>query len=296
MVLCAGLGERLRPLTEELPKPLLPVGDRPALAHILREVAAAGYDEACANTHWLSGKFDDFTSICETTLTLIHEPVIRGVAGGIAGARPCLQPPIVVWNGDILLTQPPLARLRDKANAGSGICLGVAASQGRGTVGLDAAGRVVRLRGESYGLEAASGDYVGVVGLAAGALAELPERGCLIRDYCLPRLRRGEAIDTCAVSGPWWDIGSFAGYADANDHWLATHANRAHGSFVDPSARVGSAVELQRSIVGAHAEVTGSGALSGCIVWPGSRVSAPLANCVVTPRRVQPLSVARLPS
>lgn len=44
MILCAGLGERLRPLTEELPKPLVPVGDRPALAHITRALARAGYD------------------------------------------------------------------------------------------------------------------------------------------------------------------------------------------------------------------------------------------------------------
>src|SRR5688572_32813459 len=108
MVLCAGFGERMRPLTEEIPKPLLPVGYRPALAHITRQLAAAGYREAVANTHWLHGKFDAFSARYGFALTLIHEPMIRGVAGGIAGARSHLEPPVVVWNGDILLERPPL--------------------------------------------------------------------------------------------------------------------------------------------------------------------------------------------
>jgi MurNAc alpha-1-phosphate uridylyltransferase len=54
MILCAGLGERLRPLTDELPKPLLPVGDRPVLAHITRELRRAGHEAGVVNTHSLT--------------------------------------------------------------------------------------------------------------------------------------------------------------------------------------------------------------------------------------------------
>src|SRR5690606_24468892 len=56
MILCAGFGQRSRPLTDELPKPLLPVGDRPLLAHIARQLRAKGRTEAVANTHWLPDK------------------------------------------------------------------------------------------------------------------------------------------------------------------------------------------------------------------------------------------------
>src|SRR5262245_46199672 len=87
MVLCAGFGQRLRPLTDQLPKPLLPVGDRSVLAHICRFLHAAGRSEAVANTHWLPEKFSNNDENLEITLDLMHEPVIRGVAGAVAGVR-----------------------------------------------------------------------------------------------------------------------------------------------------------------------------------------------------------------
>lgn len=285
MILCAGLGERLRPLTDELPKPLLPVGDRSALAHITRHLAAEGYPDALANTHWLMGKFSEISNDYSVTLTLIHEPEIRGVAGGIAGARHALEPPVVAWNGDILLEHPPLRQLMAAA-AASTICLAVAPAREGGSVGLDAQGRVVRLRGERHGDEVCAADYVGVVGLSARALDELPERGCLIGDYCLPRLRRGEPVDTRPVSGAWWDIGSPSGYISANARWLETHANAPGASFVAASARVTPGVALEATIVNAGARVEGSGALTRCIVWPNARAVAPLADAIVTPQRV----------
>ena len=108
MIMCAGLGERLRPLTDELPKPLVPVGDRPALAHITRALAREGYDAALANTHWLPDKFDVKSVDWGLALNLSHEPKIRGVAGGVAGARSELGAPLVVWNGDTLIAEPPI--------------------------------------------------------------------------------------------------------------------------------------------------------------------------------------------
>ncbi len=57
MILAAGLGTRLRPLTDELPKPLVPVGDRPALAHVAARLAAAGIREAVINVHHLAAAF-----------------------------------------------------------------------------------------------------------------------------------------------------------------------------------------------------------------------------------------------
>lgn len=294
MILCAGLGERMRPLTDELPKPLLPLGDGSALEHITRQLAARGYLEAVVNTHWLADKFVEVSNNYQIALNLIHEPVIRGQAGGIAGARSALEAPVVVWNGDILIEAPPLERLVQIVAATSGICWAVAPSRGPGTVGLDVHDRVVRVRGERHGDEVRSADYVGLLALGARSLAELPEHGCLINDYCLPRLRRGEHIDTCPIAGDWWEVGSFAAYAAANAHWLAAHANRASGSFVHASARVDARVELERCVIGAGAIVEGEGLLSGCIVWPGSRIAAPSGPCIVTPRNRVAL-VASLP-
>jgi mannose-1-phosphate guanylyltransferase len=286
MILCAGRGERLRPLTDELPKPLVPVGDRPLLAHITRELSRAGYTKAVANTHWMQDKFQGINDELDVTLTLVPETVMRGVAGGIAGARARLTAPVIVWNGDILLEAPPIERLVAIADTTGALCLGVAAPRGTGpgTVGLDVSGRVVRLRGERHGIETSSADYVGLVAVGAQALAELPELGCLIGDYCLPRLRRGEPVYTYPVSQGWWDVGSPSGYMSANQHWLARHAAPGQSSFIHPSAQLDRGITITRSVVGADVRITGSGEVTDCVIWPGSVVAAPLFSSVITPR------------
>lgn len=286
MILCAGFGQRSRPLTDELPKPLLPVGDRPLLAHIARQLRAKGRTEAVANTHWLPDKFSNVNEQLEVTLKLVHEPSIRGVAGAVAGARHLLEAPAVIWSGDILLEDAPLDELAARAERSGQLCLAVAPPRGPGTVGLDAHGRMVRVRGEAHGVEVRAGDYVSLFAAGRDALAELPSSGDLFADYCLPKLRRGEPIETCPVPGRWWDIGTPAAYLQTNLDWLAQHANARGGSFVAESAEVAAGVRLDSCVIGSGARVVGSGTLDHCVVWPGSVATAPLARCVVTPRRV----------
>jgi len=284
MILCAGLGERLRPLSDELPKPLVPVGDRSVLAQIAAQLRRAGYASALANTHWLHEKFEAILGTLELDLTLVYEPQIRGVAGGIAGARALLAAPALVWNGDILIDDPPLDALVARAQASSDVCLAVAPTSGPGSVGLDRAGRVVRLRGERFGQEVRAADYVGLVAVGERALAELPEWGCLIGDYCLPRLRRGLSVETYPTPSAWREVGSVDAYLNANLHWLSQHANRPERSYVHPTASVAPGVQLVGSVVGANARLEGTGKVEGCVLWPGSHAAAPLDGTVVTPR------------
>lgn len=284
MILCAGFGERLRPLTEELPKPLVPVGDRSVLAHICAQLVRAGHAHALANTHWMAEKFSAITGDLGLDLTLIYEPRIRGGAGGVAGARALLGPPVVVWNGDNLIDEPPLTALAERVAQTGGVCLAVAPAAGTGTVGLDANGRLVRVRGQRFGVEAQQADYVGLFALGADALAALPEPGDLFADYCLPLLRRGGAVDTLPVASGWREVGSVAGYLDANLHWLSHHANHGERSFVHPSASVAPGVHLIDTVVGAGARLDGTGTVERSVLWPGAAASAPLRDAVVTPR------------
>jgi mannose-1-phosphate guanylyltransferase len=290
MVLCAGFGQRLRPLTDELPKPLLPIGERPVLAYIADRLRAAGRLEAVANTHWLPDKFTNINKYLGITLNLVHEPEIRGVAGAVAGVRDRLDPPVLVWSGDILIDQPPIDALTERAAATGALCLAVAPAEGPGTVGLDAEGRIVRVRGEVHGKEVRAADYVSLFAAGARALRELPERGCLFTDYCLPQMRAGHPIDTVEVPGRWWDVGTPARYLATNRHWLEHSPKARGGSFVAPSARVEPGVSIEGSIVGAGARVVGVGAVRDCVIWPGSVATAPLSSCVVTPRAIVPVT------
>src|SRR5215475_3749531 len=99
MILAAGLGTRLRPLTDELPKPLVPVGDRPAVAHVAARLAAAGVCEAVLNTHHLASAFTpERLAGLPIAVHPIHEPEILGTAGAVANAAALLgEGPVVVW-------------------------------------------------------------------------------------------------------------------------------------------------------------------------------------------------------
>jgi len=280
IILCAGFGTRLRPLTDELPKPLVPVGDRSILAHALVSLHAAGISELVINVHHLAEQFERALAGFSTPVRLVVESEIRGTAGGVAGARRYLSSaPVLVWNGDILVA-PPIAQLLVGSEPPS-FCLGVAPRPlGEGTVGLGADGRVVRLRGERFGLELSGGDYVGVLALGAGVLASLPERGCLFGDAALPLLRAGGIVRSVAVTTPWTDAGDARSLLGANLAWLGA---RGLGSFQGPGAQVAPGVELRQALVGAGARVQGRGALERCVVCPGASAVAPLSDAIVAP-------------
>jgi mannose-1-phosphate guanylyltransferase len=281
MVLCAGLGTRLRPLTCELPKPLVPVGDRSILAHIASRLRAAGLGEAVLNTHHLPDAFSSEIEHLDVRFKVVHEPEIRGTAGGLAGARALLgPPPVLVCNGDILVDAPIRALLEQ---ADDGLCLAVSPRPaGEGTVGLGARGEVVRLRGEHFGDEASGGDYVGVAAVGGRCLEALPAFGCLIGDWALPELRAGGHVGTVPAAPGFVDVGDAKSYLEANLAWLRANAGPL-GVWVGAGAVVGEGVLLSESVVGAGAWVRGSGPIERCVLWPGARASAPLAGAIVTP-------------
>jgi len=289
MVLAAGLGTRLRPLTEELPKPLVPVGDRPLVGHIAERLRAAGFPELVMNTHHGAEYFASRIHELGLAVHLVHEPVIRGTAGGIAGARSLLTGgPVIVWNGDIL-AEPSLPELLDRAGSGLAFAI-VPRAAGEGTVGMGDRGQVVRLRDERFGSEASGGDYIGVAALGPAALSTLPERGCLVADVALPALRRGESIAAVPVRGGFTDVGSVRAYHQANLDWLGR--TRGPGkAWVHPTAQVAGPVELRECVIGEGARVFGEGLLDKVVVWPGAAATAPLRDAVVTTRG----SVVRIP-
>jgi MurNAc alpha-1-phosphate uridylyltransferase len=121
MILAAGRGERMRPLTLDRPKPLLEVGGRALIEHHLAGLAAAGFAEVVINLSWLGTQIRDHLGDGSRLGLAIRysdegpEPLETG--GGIRRALPMLGPgPFLVVNGDIW-TDYPYARLRDRLAA-----------------------------------------------------------------------------------------------------------------------------------------------------------------------------------
>lgn len=281
MVLGAGFGTRLRPLTDELPKPLLPIGDRSLLEHAISAFREAGLGASLVvNVHHLAHEFARRLPF-SAPVRLVVEPEIRGTAGGIAGARSELGPaPVVAMIGDVVLDHVPAA-LALAAEGGGLVLAALARPRGSGNVGVGAAGQLVRLRGERFGEEVAGGEYVGLAALGERALAALPERGCLIGDYALPELRAGARITIFPYTGsalfPGDDLG---GLLASNLAWL--DANKLN-SYVGRGAEVDPRVELERSLIGEGARIEGRGSVTRTLILPHAVCRAPLSNAIVAP-------------
>ena len=116
MILAAGRGERLRPLTDKTPKPLIDVGGKRLIEHHLDKLAAAGFREIVINLSHLGDKIRETLGDGSTWGLTIHysvePPGALGTGGGIRQALPLLGgSPFAVINGDVFSLYP-LARLR----------------------------------------------------------------------------------------------------------------------------------------------------------------------------------------
>lgn len=121
MVLAAGLGTRMRPITLTVPKPLITVGGQPMLDHVLDRLAQAGVEEAVVNTHWLAGKIDAHLSARTAPaprITRSHEEEVLETGGGIRHALPLLgDAPFFTINADIVWLDGPVPALKRLAQA-----------------------------------------------------------------------------------------------------------------------------------------------------------------------------------
>lgn len=271
MILCAGLGTRLRPLTDWLAKPMVPIGDRPAVAHVADHVRASGIARIVVNVHHRPEDLRAWAR--EVDAAVSEEPELLGTAGGLHRAASRLGAgPVLVWNGDIL-AKPDLAALLAAHRTEATLAI-TARRVGEGNVGLDAHGRIVRLRKESFGEEVSAGDFTGIHVVGEGLRAGLPTSGCLVGDVYLPALRRGAHLSAHVLEGTFTDVGSLGSYVAANRAWLGPRA-----SWQAPTATVHAPVE--GCIVGARARVEAE--ITRSIVWPNTVVREAATDAVLTP-------------
>src|ERR1700741_2518149 len=105
MFLAAGLGVRMRPLTDHMPKPLVSVAGRPLLDHVLDKLAAAGVAEAVVNVHYLGGQIIDHVASRREPRVIISDERdhVLGTGGGVVRALPLLgDAPFFHVNSDTL--------------------------------------------------------------------------------------------------------------------------------------------------------------------------------------------------
>jgi mannose-1-phosphate guanylyltransferase len=287
VVLVGGEGTRLRPLTETIPKPLIPMVDRPFLSHVLEHLARSGVDEVLLSSSYLGPKFAAFLEARRDApaVTWVEEPTPLGTAGAIARATHHLDETFFVLNGDIL-TDLDLSSLLDahRAAGAVGTITLTAVSDARpyGLVEADEAGRVLAFRekpADPVPGHVNAGTYV----LEPVALAGVPpDRPVSIERDTFPALiGSGAPVQAFLSRAYWMDLGTPDAYLRATFDVLE---GRVRGldyaaPHVDPAADVSLRAHLGRWVVAApgvsvaeEAEVEDSVLLAGASVGWGAKI------------------------
>ncbi|MEL6365626.1 MAG: nucleotidyltransferase family protein [Pseudomonadota bacterium] len=235
MVLAAGLGTRMRPLTEDRPKPLIEVAGRALLDHALDELAASGVRRAVVNVHYLADMTEAHVAARSDLDILISDErnELMETGGGLAKARPLLgDGPVLCTNTDqVFVSTPeerPAARLKAAFDADSMDALlllqrreETSGYDGPGDFDLDDKNRLVR-RGE-----AASAPYVftGVQIIDTRLLDGAPAGPFSTNVLWNKALERGRLFGI-VHEGAWMHVGSPAGLKDAEARLAALRDDR----------------------------------------------------------------------
>lgn len=112
MVLAAGLGTRMRPLTEATPKPLLKLAGRTLLDHALDRIGESGIGHVVVNAHWFPEQVETICAARRNPPVVLREEPVQETGGGVRDALPHLGPdPFLVVNGDAFWLDGPIRTL-----------------------------------------------------------------------------------------------------------------------------------------------------------------------------------------
>jgi NDP-sugar pyrophosphorylase family protein len=222
-VLGAGLGTRLRPLTEHTPKPLLPVKGRPLVFHILRRLAAVGIREVMINTHHAHEKWKEAFPTGEAEglrVSFRHEPVRLETGGGLKNVEDFFRAhgTFLIHSGDILTTLPIEKAIAHHQRERNLVTLVLRSGGGPLHVSLDRQNRIVDIRAK-LGAEHAQHCLFANIHLVEPEIFDYIPRvefQSIIPIY-LDLIQRGLRVGGVVIDeGEWTDIGTLAEYERLN--------------------------------------------------------------------------------
>ena len=211
VILAGGRGTRLRPYTMVLPKPLVPVGERPILEIIIRQLARAGFTELDLSVGHLGELIKAYFSEnpaasggMEVRYHWENEPL------GTAGAMHLIDPPdgpFLVMNGDILTTLDYAEFMRSHTDSGAALTIATHSKDVSLALGVieSEEGRVTDyVEKPTLGYDVSMGIYA----YSPVAVDHIPKGRFDFPDLVLALLAAGERVDTFRFDGPWYDIGT----------------------------------------------------------------------------------------
>ncbi len=293
-VLGAGLGTRLRPLTEFRPKPLVPIYGKPLITFAFDHLIASGVSSFTVNTHHCAEAYDRLvgtTHYRDIPLTLQHEPVLLETGGGIKNVEDLLGgEPFIVYNGDVLADFPLQPAIDRHLQSGNLATLLLRSSGGPLHIQCRD-GRVTDIRHQLGSSDDLSFLFSGITILSPEIFRHIPAGKIVsIIPIYLELIRCGAKVGGEIVdNGLWFDLGTRDSYLEA--HAMLRPGGRRLSYIredwpipVHPSSQVAANARIEGVCsIGAGARVGAGAILKDCVLWENSSVApgARLTRCVV---------------
>jgi NDP-sugar pyrophosphorylase family protein len=295
MVLCAGLGTRLRPLTNTLPKPLVPVANRPLMTYTLALLEKAGVRQVAVNLHHLGEKIERAIrdgSDYGLEISYSPEDPILGTGGGVMRMRSYLEGErFYLLNGDVLcgVDLEEVLRFHTERNAAATMVVGPLPPGATYTPLLvDAEGWLVELkdaRRKPAG-ETRQVMFLGIHVLEPRVFEFLPAEGfsCINNQAYTAMIKQGLDVAAYFHGGFWYDLGTPASYLAANLSLLSGRVRPPQldpiegadpeGVLVGEGVRLGAGVRLGPEVAIGDNCIIGDGAqVSRSVIWAGEEIA-----------------------
>jgi NDP-sugar pyrophosphorylase family protein len=299
MILAAGEGRRMAPLSTHCAKPALPVLDQPLVHRMVCQLAEQGIEEVVVNTHTSAESVRRALDTAPIPVHFSHELELLGGGGGIRAARRFLagRAPFLVLNGDMCLDLDVAALVGAHARGGRVATLGLRDDPRKGSfgsIGYDLHQHVCRITDRfSRDVETGSGLFIGVHVLEQAIFDRMPERETfdILSDVYIPMLRSGEPIGVWLqpAAASWFPVGCPEELLDVNLCTLERIARNSgpprSGLFVGDDALVSGDIEAP-AWIGADARVEAGAQLGpGVVVGRGAVIprGARLERALVLP-------------
>jgi mannose-1-phosphate guanylyltransferase len=295
LIFGAGFGNRLRPLTEVLPKPLMPIFGKPLITFALDHLRWMGIKDISVNTHYLAEKLDDFFR-ASSDINLVFEPEILETGGALRNIEPWAgDAPLLVYSGDVATDIDLSALINRHLNDGNEITVALRSTSFPPTVAYHAKER--RIVDISNQIKPEPDiewlDFPGISIWNPSVVRTIPvNQKISIPAILIERLKSGKRVGGMVLNDrQWFNVGSRREYLEVHrfifeQGWRPEYlSNALTDQRIATTAKLGVGVEAQGfSWIGEGCTIEKNVVLKDSILWPGSTVrqGTRLVNSVVT--------------
>ena len=296
-VLAAGLGKRLRPLTDDLPKPLIPIFQKPLITFALDHLLGVGVKKFVINTHRypeLFRSFFDRGDYAGVPVTLVHETELLETGGGIKNAEGSIgSDPFITYSGDILTDSSLQLLIEEHFRRGNDVTLALRDTGLASDIALRDY-RVVDIANR-YRIDG-NLDFANIAVWNSAIFQRIPPQKKISFIPILSNwIGQGGKIGGLVINdGKWFNIGSRTEYLDVHrtilqEDWKPNYVkNRDWPDRISKSAIVDASAELRGcSVVGERCRLGAEAVLEDTILWPDAEIASKsqLHGCIVRSRR-----------